>query len=71
MEIEVILPPAPDEVIPDREADRLFMDLVERGDNGEFGKTDTEQFTDEEIAEISISFPYSSEWNGWIFRYPR
>ena len=36
MEITLITPLSPDEVIPDRENDRLFMDMVERGDNGEF-----------------------------------
>jgi hypothetical protein len=36
MEITVIYPPAPEETIPDRENDRLFQDLIERGDKGEF-----------------------------------
>lgn len=36
MEIALITPLSPDEVIPDREADRLFMELVQRGDKGEF-----------------------------------
>jgi hypothetical protein len=70
MEIILITAPAPEEVIPDRENDRLFMDMVERGDNGEFGLTNTEPVTDEEIAEIARTFPNSYEWNGWIFRFP-
>ena len=61
MNIEVIYPPDPDEVIPDREADRLFQDLMWRGDNGEFDPLNTELITDDDLAEISDAF-----WDIWI-----
>lgn len=52
MEIQVILPPAPDEVIPDREADRLFQELIERGDDGEFDPNNTECAAEDELTEL-------------------
>ena len=60
MEIEVILPPAPEEVIPDREADRLFMELVERGDKGEFTPSVVEMSVSEaaDLAEILVENLY-------------
>ena len=45
MNITVIYPPAPEEVIPDREIDRLFQDLIYRGDQGEFDENNTEPAT--------------------------
>jgi len=52
MEIALITPLSPDEVIPDRENDRLFQDLVWRGDQGEFAPYNTECATEEELTEI-------------------
>jgi len=52
MNITIITPPAPEEVIPDREIDRLFQDLIYRGDQGEFDENNTEPATDEVLEEM-------------------
>ena len=52
LNIVTITPPAPEEVIPDRENDRLFQDLIYRGDQGEFDENNTEPATDEVLEEM-------------------
>ena len=60
MDIALITPLSPDEVIPDREADRLFMELVERGDKGEFTPSVVEMSVSEaaDLAEILVENLY-------------
>ncbi len=63
MNITVIYPPAPEEVIPDRENDRLFQDLVWRGDAGEFNENNTEPATDDEIEMIMLeTWGSAAQW---------
>lgn len=65
MEIEMIAPPMPEDVIPDRESDRLFMDLVERVDKGEFDKNNTQPATDEVLKWMVWDdqyFCYEDRW---------
>ncbi len=52
MEIEVILPPAPEDVIPDREADRLFFEMCWREYMGEFDDENNYFLTDDEYREL-------------------
>ena len=68
MEIEMIVPPMPEERIDVFTLCKLDWELDDRFENGEFDDQNTEQLTDVEIAEIDRAFPISYEWNGWVFR---
>jgi len=60
MDTEVIFPPAPEDVITDREEDRLFQELCWREYKGEFDPSNTELITDEDLPEIADMF-----WSSW------